>query len=117
MIKELICITCPMGCHLKVELEEGKVKSVEGNNCIRGKNYAIAECTHPTRMLTTTVIIKNAKYDRLPVITSAPIPKELIFTVMKELNKVEVIGPVKVNDVIVKNILNLDIDILASRSM
>ena len=28
MLKELICISCPMGCHLKVDVEN---KTVEGN--------------------------------------------------------------------------------------
>ena len=33
MEKELICISCPKGCHLKVDEEANKVT---GNGCPRG---------------------------------------------------------------------------------
>ena len=36
-MKELICIVCPRGCHLKVE--EGEELSVRGNGCLRGVEY------------------------------------------------------------------------------
>ena len=61
MLKEMVCITCPIGCHLTIR-QDGEEIEVSGNTCPRGKQYAIAEMTHPTRMLTTTVVIKNAIY-------------------------------------------------------
>ncbi|SQB27243.1 Uncharacterized protein with conserved CXXC pairs [Clostridium sporogenes] len=36
-IRELICIGCPLGCNLEVEIEDKEVKSVKGNTCPRGK--------------------------------------------------------------------------------
>ena len=30
---QLICIGCPMGCPMTVEMEDGKVLSVTGNTC------------------------------------------------------------------------------------
>lgn len=117
MKKEMICITCPMSCHLVIELENNKVISVVGNTCPRGKEYAINECLHPERTLTSTVRIKNALYSRCPVITSKPIPKEKMMDVMKQLETIDITAPVKCNDVIYKNICNLDVDLLASRSM
>lgn len=44
-MKELICIVCPRGCHLKVE--EGEELSVRGNGCLRGVEYGKNEVTHP----------------------------------------------------------------------
>ena len=41
--RELICIGCPMGCQLRVQLEDGAVTSVEGNTCKRGDTYARRE--------------------------------------------------------------------------
>ena len=38
-MRELICITCPKGCHLKVD-EENDYK-VTGNGCPRGKSVRI----------------------------------------------------------------------------
>lgn len=48
-MRELICITCPKGCHLKVD-EENDYK-VTGNGCPRGAIYGKKECTHPTLSL------------------------------------------------------------------
>lgn len=113
---ELVCINCPLGCHLTA-IKNGNEIKVTGNNCPRGEAYAINEMTCPMRTLTTTVRIKGSIHDSLPVITSGQIPKEKMFDVMKALKDVEVIAPIKVNDIIVKNICDLGVDIVASRNM
>ena len=38
--RELICIGCPLGCMLTVEMNDGAVVNVTGNTCPRGKVYA-----------------------------------------------------------------------------
>ncbi len=116
MKKEMVCIVCPMSCHLSVEIEKKKVKSVVGNTCPRGAKYASEELTNPTRMVTSTVFLKNAELNRLPVVTSAPIPKQKIKDVMKQINKVKVKAPVKRNDVIIENVSRTGVNIIASRS-
>lgn len=114
----LVCIVCPLGCQLDVtQHDEGGEIQVEGYGCRRGKDYAVEEITNPTRMVTSTVIIKNSSLARLPVKTARPIPKKLIFSCMEELNKVEVNAPVKVGDVIVQNLLGSGVDIVATRSV
>jgi CxxC motif-containing protein len=115
---EMICIVCPMSCRLVIDVDTaGAVLSVAGNSCNRGDIYARKELTNPTRMLTSTVKISGAIYDRLPVITSSDIPKGMMFEVMKALANVEVVAPVKVNDIILENVCDLGINIIASRSM
>lgn len=116
MKKEMICITCPIGCHLTVE-QNGDDIEVTGNTCPRGKKYAIAELTNPTRMLTTTVVIENAIYHQLPVISSSPIPFDKIEETMRLLKNVKVQAPIHEKDVILENIFDLGINIVASRSM
>ena len=74
--KEMVCIVCPMSCHLSVEIENDTVVSVTGNTCPRGAKYASDEIHNPTRMVTSTVVLKNAKITRLPVSTEHPIPKD-----------------------------------------
>ena len=37
-IRHLTCISCPMGCPITVEMEDGQVVSVTGNTCKRGDN-------------------------------------------------------------------------------
>ena len=112
-MKEFICIVCPRGCHLKVDDD----MNVTGNTCPRGKVYALNEITNPTRMITSTVAIESEELKRLPVMTSMPIPKGKIFEVMEEINKVRIKAPIKIGDVIIKNVLGLDSDIIATRNI
>lgn len=117
MKQELICITCPMSCHLTVEIENNEVVSVTGNTCPRGEAYAKSECLHPVRVLTSTVVIHHAIYSRLPVVTNQPIPKEKLFDVMNEINKVVLEAPIQANDIVLHDVCGLGVDVLASRSM
>ena len=113
---KLICINCPRGCHLDVENINGEIK-VSGNFCPRGEQYAINELTNPLRTVTTTVAIDSKYYERLPVITSSPIPKAKIMDVCKALKDINAKAPIKIGDVIVKDILGLGSDIIASKSI
>ena len=118
MKKELICITCPMGCHLCAELNDNnEVLNVSGNSCPRGDLYARKELTHPERVITTTVKIDGAIHKLLPVMSNGTISKDLIFEVMKIINNTSVKSPIHRGDVIIKNICETGIDIIASRSM
>lgn len=116
---EMICISCPMGCKMAIEtITNGVTRyKVSGNKCPRGEKYGIKEMTNPTRMVTSTVKMKNGHLNRLPVRTSDAIPKYKISECMAVLKAVEVEGPVKVGDVIINNLLGLEIDIIATRSM
>ena len=112
-MKELICITCPRGCHLSVDDN----LNVTGNLCPRGAIYAKAELTHPIRMVTSSVVIESTIQKRLPVKTKEPIPKELIFDIMEEINKVKVKAPIKIGDVIIENVLGTGINIVATKNI
>ena len=112
----LICINCPKGCHMIVEEVDGEVK-VSGNSCPRGVIYATNELKNPLRTLTTTVAVESKDHRRLPVISSSPLPKGKLLDVMKQLKGIEVKAPVHMGDVIVKDILGLNADIIASKSI
>jgi len=114
MIKELICISCPMGCHLKVNTE---TKEVTGNTCKRGEIYGINEVTNPVRVITTTVKVKDGELPVIPVKTKTPIPKELNFKAMEVLNSIEIEAPISMGDIIVKNILGTGVDVVATRNL
>lgn len=112
-MNKLICIVCPKGCHLEVDDKN----NVFGNSCARGKSYAISEITNPVRMLTSTVKVVNSDEKRLPVATDNPIPKSKIFDVMNEINKVVVTAPININDIIIENVLNLNVNIKATKTI
>ena len=49
--------------------------------------------------------------------TSSPIPKGMIFNVMKEIDKVRAKAPVKIGDVLIPNVLGTGSDIVATRNI
>ena len=114
---KIICITCPMGCGLEVTHEGKTITKVDGNSCKKGPEYAEAELTDPRRMVTSTVKVRGGVHPLLPVYTAAPIPKPLIFDLVKVLRQVELQAPVKIGDVVVQNALGTGVDILASRDL
>lgn len=113
MTRDLTCIICPKGCNIKVEIEEGKVKKIEGNTCKRGYDYAYSEVTNPVRTITSTIKLENGKI--ISVKTDKPIPKGLIFKCMEEINKATVKAPVKIGDILIENILDTGSNIVATK--
>ncbi len=115
MKREMVCVACPLGCSLNVELDDnGTVLSVTGNTCKRGEKYAVDECTNPVRMLTTTMKLNGGSLPVISVKTSAPIPKDKIFECMKEINKEVVDAPIRMGAVLISNICETGVDIVAT---
>ena len=113
MKRELICIVCPRGCALSCELTEGgEVISVSGNLCPRGKTYAINECTNPQRVVTSTV--RCADGEVVSCKTAGNVPKGLMFDIMKEINKTVAPASVKIGDVLIENVLDTGVDVVAT---
>jgi CxxC motif-containing protein len=115
-MRELICICCPIGCRLKVEGEEGNLV-VTGNQCKRGIKYAIEEVTAPKRLITSIVPVRDGKINMVSVKTSDMVPKQLIFEVLDTLKNIEIEAPIKIGEVILKNILNTGIDFIATKNV
>ena len=92
----IICITCPKGCRLSVDEENGY--KVTGNGCPRGEIYGKNELQHPVRVITSTVRIEDAAVPRLPVKTDKPLPKEKMFECMHLLDGITAKSPVRIGD-------------------
>lgn len=107
MKKELTCICCPIGCRLSVILDGKQIESISGNTCKRGEEYAKSECTNPLRTVTSTVM--TAKGIPLPVNTDRAIPKDKIFECMKIINSTVVNTPVKIGEILVKDVFGSNI--------
>ena len=113
MERLLTCIVCPKGCAMTVELAaDGSVVSVSGNTCPRGKVYAESECTHPVRTVTSTVVCSDGAI--ISVKTAAPIPKEKMFSVMQELRTFVAPSDTKIGDVLIENVANTGVGIVAT---
>jgi CxxC motif-containing protein len=116
-VRMITCIICPTGCKAKATIENGKITRIEDLECPRGEEYVTRELEAPVRDFFTTVRIKGAMFPVLPVRTTQPIPKDKILDYISELADVVVDAPVKVGDVIAKNLLGLGVDIVATRDL
>ena len=112
MVKDIICVACPMGCQISVELSDsGEILSV---TCKRGDAYARTECTNPERSLTTTVKVSGGVHPVVPVKSAKAVPKDKVKDCVKEIAKLEIKAPVKIGDVVCANILGTGVDIVAT---
>jgi CxxC motif-containing protein len=114
--EKIICVTCPKGCTLELTHDGITVIEVKPG-CKRGHQYAANELADPRRMVATTVRVKAAVHPLLPVYTSAPFPKGRIQELRAALQALEIRAPVKMGQVIVANLLDTGIDIIASRDL
>ena len=112
MKKEMICIVCPRGCHLSIS----DTNEVSGNFCPRGKIYALSELNDPKRILTTTMRTTCKQMPRISCKSDKPLKKDLLFKAMDVINQTVVDKPVKMGDVLIANILDTDVNIIATKS-
>ena len=112
--KELVCIICPRGCNII-----SKNNKVYGYNCLEGKKFGEEEFKNPKRTLTTTIsiYIRGQWYGELPVKTSEPISRERLFDVMKLLSSIYVTPPVRMGEVIVEDLLNTGVSLIATQQV
>lgn len=114
------CTTCPSECLLTVEVERdvngsvAAIHSVTGNRCPRGDKFAHQELTCPMRVLTTTVAVFGGDEALLPVRTAEAIPLALHAQAMDLIRGVVVDAPIRMGEVVLPNLLNTGIDLIAS---
>lgn len=113
----ITCIICPVGCIARVTIENGKITEIEGLECPREEEYIRRELEAPVRDFFTTVRIKGAAIPVLPVRSTQPIPKDKILDCVLELANVVVAAPVEAGEIIVRNPLGLEVDIIATRDL
>ena len=116
MNKKITCIECPKGCNLRVDIENCRVIKVEGAECPKGQKYAQAEIENPARILTSSVVAKGQDLKMIPVRTTKPVPKDRMLEAMEVIKMASVHHPVRMGEVLIKDILNLEIDLIATRS-
>ena len=116
MNKKFICILCPLGCEIEVGYDKEGVKKITGNLCEKGTEYVVEEIYNPKRVLTTTIKVRNGEIPLVSVKTSKPIPKEVMFEVMKEISNAWAEAPVRIGDVVIGNVLNTGADIVATKN-
>jgi len=99
-----------------VLLEGSRIISIEGNKCPKGIIYVQNEID-PKRILITVIKVVGGNLPVVSVKTSEPIPKNLRLDAMKILSKVVIKAPIKVGDIVVKNLLELGANVIATRDV
>jgi CxxC motif-containing protein len=110
--KNLTCIVCPLGCAMTAQIDGGKIVSISGHTCKRGESYARTELSDPRRTLTTTMRVKGNGL--VSVKSKDPLPKGKLFDCMTVINAWEAQAPVEIGDVLIKDIMGLGVDIVAT---
>lgn len=116
MSKQIICTVCPMGCQLQIT--EGPAGyQVTGNACPRGEVYGIQEMTDPRRIVTSTVKVTGGDHPLVSVKTSRAIPRDRMFDVIGAISEMTVHAPVQAGDVVIRDVLGLEADVIATRNV
>jgi CxxC motif-containing protein len=116
MIEEkIICIGCPLGCETTLKIDDqGEVVKITGYKCKEGRQYVLEEHRSPVRVLTATVLTQNSARPLFPVRTSRPLLKTQLREAAKVLTKVKVKPPIRVGQIILPNLMNTGIDVIAT---
>ena len=115
---DMICITCPIGCHLSIERLSDDDIAVTGNRCARGEQYAREEMLSPRRVVTATCKIAGLSGPRrVPLRTKAAFPKERIPELLKLIYGLELRLPVQRGQVAIADALGTGIDVIVTRAM
>lgn len=116
--EKVICVGCPLGCEVTLTVEvQGKISGFSGNACKEGREYAAEEYNNPVRILTTAIPTENSSRPLLPVRTSKPILKTMLKPGMTVLAGVRVKPPIRMGDILVKNLLDTGVDIVAGSDL
>ena len=116
----LTCIGCPLGCQIEVMMDEdNEILLGTGKTCPRGEKYARTEVTAPTRIVTSSVRVYGSRTGErmVPLKTASDIPKDRIMDVIRDLRGVSVPCPVRIGDVLFKNIADTGVDMIATKNV
>ena len=111
------CIICPIGCTARVKISGGKCTIQEGYKCKHGFQYAENESLNPQRVVTSSILVEGGEWPLVSVKTSRPVPKEMVFPIMEVMKKQRIHAPVSMGQVVIRNVLGLNADIVTTKSI
>ena len=117
VVKVIRCIVCPTGCEIQAKKDQKGDITFEGYTCKRGLEYANQEFYEPKRILTTTIRVENGFLPLIPVRTDKPILKDKLRDALNLIAQTQISAPIKMGQILIKNILDLDANVIASRDI
>jgi len=116
-IREMVCITCPIGCRMELTIEDGKVAAVQHNSCKRGISYAEQEFYDPRRMVTATAFVTGGIVTRVPVRSSEPLPMAQIDAALEAIYDLRLQAPLDLGQVVIEDVAGSGVDIITTRKL
>jgi CxxC motif-containing protein len=115
MRKQYTCIICPNGCEIAAQITGTQIMAMEGASCNRGKEYVEQELIDPQRNIATSVLVEAGILPLVSVRLTRMIPKNRIVDVMTEIKKITLVAPVAMKQIVIKNVLGLNSDVIATK--
>ena len=100
-----------------VQSDGTTAKVITGQRCKEGIQYAQTEALDPRRMLTSSILVHDGEWPLVSIKTTKPVPKKKIFSLLKEIQTTTVKAPINRGDILIHNIANSNIDIIATKTI
>lgn len=117
MRRNFTCIICPNSCEIVVTKSAAGQFVMDGAACKRGIEYIQQELVDPQRNIATSVLVENGAFPLVSVRLTQPVPKPRIFDVINEIKRVKLKAPVTIGQVIIRNVLGLSSDVIATKNV
>lgn len=115
--RSFLCVSCPIGCSLTVDLEDGNFVGVSGNKCPMGASYARNEVKNPLRLFTSIVQVEGGVLPVCPVRSESPVPLTSMLDIAKALAAVKVRAPIRIGQIILPDVCGVGVDLVATRDL
>lgn len=112
----ITCISCPVGCQIIVQLNDGQVRSLTGNQCKRGEVYARQEAVLPMRIVTAVAPVRGSQTP-ISLKTASPIPKDKIRAVMEAVRELRLDLPIQAGEVLLEDAAQTGVALIATKSL
>lgn len=116
MEKQTVCNKCEEYCVIDIKTVDDVVEII-GNKCKEGLEFVDRDLQSSKDILTTLVRIKGGYVKVVSVKSDRPIEKKLFLKCSRALSRINVGAPIKIGDVVCKNLLNLGIDIICTKNV
>lgn len=113
MQKEITCTECANRCRLLVE-QQGDEILVQGNRCPRGLKSGREEFLGERVTVHGFVRSPVEGVEKIPVQTSKPVAKGMVYKVTLAIKRVKVTVPVTAGTILVENISSTGADLIVS---
>ncbi len=115
MNDDIVCTICPTSCLVQAEWNDTELLNISRQQCKLAWDYIESEIFDPRRVVTTTLPVEGGRFPLVSVRSESGVPKDMVMDVMDELANVVAHPPIRVGDVLVPNVLDTGINIVATR--